>query len=99
MELARAGRIELAITEEILDEIASVLSTKFRVHNSVRKAGLEPQKAWQLPSCESDARAGRGARRASVCLVIRLLCQLPLPQPDNASARRPSCGLRGTGVT
>jgi putative PIN family toxin of toxin-antitoxin system len=31
IELARDGRIELAITEEILDEIARVLSTKFRV--------------------------------------------------------------------
>jgi putative PIN family toxin of toxin-antitoxin system len=31
IELARAGQIELAITEDILDEIARVLSTKFRV--------------------------------------------------------------------
>jgi putative PIN family toxin of toxin-antitoxin system len=31
IELGRAGQIELAITEEILDEIARVLSTKFRV--------------------------------------------------------------------
>lgn len=31
IELARDGRIELGITEEILDEIARVLSTKFRV--------------------------------------------------------------------